>query len=1050
MSRTLTLPTITPRPDGHHRPGAEAADLAAELQRTVRGEVRFDAGSRALYAADLSMYRQVPIGVVIPRDLDDVVATVAACRERGVPILGRGCGTSLAGQCCNVAVVIDFSKYVNRITELDPERRTAWVEPGVICDQLRNAAGEYGLTYPAAPATHEYCTLGGMLGNNSCGAHSLTGGKTVDNTEELEILTYDGLRLRVGSTSDADLGRLIGAGGRRGDIYRRLRDHYAGLIRTGFPHIPRRVSGYNLDALLPENGFHVARALVGSESTCVLILGARMRLIPAPRARALVVIGYPDPFRAGDHVATILEYHPIALEAFTSHVIENMRRKGRPVPGAELLPEGNTWLMVEFGGDSEKEVADHARRVMARLRAHGDVGTGVALITDPAGQKAVWKTREAGVGASRIPHVEDALPSWEDAAVPPEKLGNYLRDFVKLLHRYDYDYTLFGHFGQGCIHSRITFHTRTPEGVRQYRAFMNDAADLVVAYGGSLSGEHGDGQAKGELLPKMFRPEIMRAFHEFKRIWDPDGKMNPGKLIDANPLTSDLRYGPDYHPRPVHTYFQYPEDRGSFAAAVERCFGVGKCRRLEGGTMCPSFMATREEKHSTRGRAHLLFEMMRGEAIRDGWKDEAIRDSLDLCLACKGCKGDCPVSVDVATYKAEFLAHYYQGRLRPRSAYALGLAPVWVRLGSHMPTLANFLSQTPYLSDAVKALAGLAPQRKLPPLARQTFRRWFGKRPPRNVGRPPVVLWPDTFNNYFFPHTAQAAVEVLEAAGRQVFLPRKTPCCGRPLYDYGMLDRAKARLREVLDSLRPVIRAGIPVVGLEPSCVAVFRDELVNLFPDDEDARRLSRQTFLLSEFLVTADYHPPRLEGKALVHGHCHHKALMGMADEERLLKEVGLELAAPETGCCGLAGSFGYERDHYDVSMKVGEHALLPAVRRAPEDALIIADGFSCRCQIEQGTDRRALHLAEVLQMAAAQGGRADGRPYPEVGHVQGRPATLSRPAAAAVLAGGLLTAGGLGWLAWRWLSGRESAAERGARGTPRARSIGGMRWLPPTGKR
>jgi FAD/FMN-containing dehydrogenase/Fe-S oxidoreductase len=846
VSRTLTLPTIASHRAEQHRPSPAAEDLAARLRRTIRGEVRFDAGSRALYAADLSMYRQVPIGVVIPRDLDDVVVTVAACRERGAPNLGRGCGTSLAGQCCNVAVIIDFSKYVNRITELDPDRRPAWVEPGVICDQLRDAAQKHHLILAPDPATHEYCTLGGMIGNNSCGAHSVMGGKTVDNTEELEVLTYDGLRLRVGPTSEADLDSIIAAGGRRGEIYRTLRDlrdRHADKIRGGFPHIPRRVSGYNLEALLPENGFHVARALVGSESTCVLVLGARMRLMPSPRFRSLLVIGYPDSFQAGDHVPPILEHHPIALEAFTSHVIQNMRRKGRTVPGVDLLPEGNTWLLVEFGGDSAREVADRAQEVKSGLLAHGDVGTGVKVLTDPGDQKAVWKIREAGVGASRVPHVEDALPSWEDSAVPPEKLGDYLRDFVKLLHRYHYDYTLFGHFGQGCVHSRITFHTRTPEGVRQYRAFMNDAADLVVSYGGSLSGEHGDGQAKGELLPKIFGPELMRAFHEFKRIWDPDWKMNPGKLIDANPLTSDLRYGPDYHPRPVHTYFRFPDDQGSFAEAVGRCFGVGKCRHLEGETMCPSFKVTREEEHSTRGRAHLLFEMMRGEVLRDGWKDEAVKDSLDLCLACKGCKGDCPVAVDVASYKAEFLAHYYQGRLRPRSAYALGLAFRWARLGSYLPTLANFFSQTPYLKGVVKALAGLAAERELPPLARQTFRRWFGERPPRNVGSPPVVLWADTFNNYFFPHTAQAAVEVLEAAGRQVFIPAKVLCCGRPLYDYGMLDQARRQLQEILDCLRPAIRAGIPVVGLEPSCVAVFRDELVNLFPDDEDARRLGRQT---------------------------------------------------------------------------------------------------------------------------------------------------------------------------------------------------------------
>ncbi len=1012
--RSIALPTV---PHHENEPGrVPAAELAAELRRRVSGEVRFDVGSRALYAADLSMYRQVPIGVVIPRDLDDVLATVDACRRYGAPILGRGCGTSLSGQCCNVAIIIDFSKHVNRILELDPESRSAWVEPGVINDQLRQAAEQYHLTFAPDPATHAYCTLGGMLGNNSCGPHSVMGGKTNENTEELDILMYDGLRLLVGRTSEEELEQIIRAGGRRGEIYQRLknlRDRYANQIRTGVPHIPRRVSGYNLEALLPENGFHVAQALVGSESTCVLILRAKLRLMHSPSRRALLVIGYPDPGRAGDHVMEIMRLQPLALEAFHEHVIENLERKGKHPPGKKLLPEGNTWLLVEFGGETQQEADERARAALDRLRGVAGAHAQMKTFSDTEEQGAVWKIRESGVGASRVPGVENAFPSWEDSAVPPEKLGDYLRDLDQLIRRYGYRYTLFGHFGQGCVHTRITFRTRTPEEVQQYRAFMNDAADLVVAYGGSLSGEHGDGQAKGELLPKMFGPELMRAFHEFKAIWDPDWKMNPGKLIDAFPLTSNLRIGPDYHPRPVQTYFRFPEDHGSLAEATERCFGVGKCRRLEGGTMCPSFMVTREESYTTRGRARILFEMLRGDVVRDGWRDEHVKDALDLCLACKGCKGDCPVSVDVATYKAEFLAHYYEGRLRPLRAYALGLAPAWARLASLAPGLANLFTQAPILADAAKALVGLAAQRQLPPFARQTFREWFRRRPPRNVGRPPVILWPDTFNNYFYPRTAQAAVEVLEAAGRQVFIPRQTLCCGRPLYDYGMLDRAKRQLRAILEALRPAIRAGLPVVGLEPSCVAVFRDELVNLFPDDEDAQRLKQQSFLLGEFLVREHYRPPHLTRKAVLHGHCHQKAVMGLHDEKTLLKDLGLDLDVPESGCCGVAGSFGYERDHYEVSMKVGERVLLPAVRSAPKDALIVADGFSCRNQIMHGTDRHALHLAEVLLLAQREG-QGPARDYPEVGYVDVRPPAPSRRAVAAALTlGGLAVAGGLTWL-------------------------------------
>jgi len=1001
-------------------PSAQEADaLAAELRDAVRGEVRFDDGARALYATDLSMYRQVPIGVVVPCDAEDVVRTVDACRRHGVPILGRGCGTSLAGQTCNVAVVIDFSKYMHHVLELDPAARTAWVEPGVICDQLRDAAAPHHLTLAPDPATHRYCTLGGMIGNNSCGSHSLMGGKTSDNVEELEILTYDGQRLHVGATSEAELARIVGEGGRRGEIYRLLRDlrdRYADEIRQRFPDIPRRVSGYNLPALLPENGFQVAQALVGSESTCALVLRAKVRLVQSPPHRALLVIGFPDLCVAADRVPQLLQHQPIALEAFQTHVIQNMLKKGKVLAGAHLLPAGEGWLIVEFGGSSAQEAADRARAAQANVEKAGAGQTGLKVFDDPAEQAAIWQIREAGVGASRVPDVEEAWPSWEDAAVAPDKLGRYLRDFLGLVHRHGYAYTMFGHFGQGCVHVRITFQTKTAEGVRQYRDFMNEAADLVVSYGGSLSGEHGDGQARGPLLPKMFGPRLMEAFREFKRIWDPAWKMNPGKLVDAYPLDTNLRMGPDYHPRPVLTHFQFPDDHGSFAAATERCFGVGKCRGLDGGTMCPSFMVTREEQHTTRGRAHLLFEMLRGEAIRDGWRDESVKAALDLCLACKGCKGDCPVSVDIATYKAEFLSHYYEGRLRPRSAYAFGLIIYWARLAALAPGLANFVTQSPGLRDLAKRVAGMAPARRVPPFAPQTFRAWFQQRPPRNVGKPPVILWPDTFNNYFHPETARAAVEVLEAAGFQVRVPPRTLCCGRPLYDYGMLDRAERFLRQVLDALRPDIEAGVPVVGLEPSCVAVFRDELHGLLPNDEDARRLGQQTYLLSEFLAkqAPDFAPPRLERKALVHVHCHHKSVLKYDAEEALLRKLGLDYEILNSGCCGMAGGFGFEAgEKYDVSVKAGERVLLPAVRSAPKDALVISDGFSCREQIAQTTDRQALHLAQVVQMALHAGSEALAGPYPERSDGQTAAHTVWRTPAALLGASALL-AGGLLWLA------------------------------------
>ncbi|MGH9585369.1 MAG: FAD-linked oxidase C-terminal domain-containing protein [Acidobacteriaceae bacterium] len=591
--------------------------MASALQRHTRAEVRFDSGSKALYASDLSMYRQVPIGVVIPKSIEDVVETVRLCRKFDAPILGRGCGTSLGGQTCNVAVVIDFSKYLNRLIDLNPRQRYAWVEPGIINDDLRNAAEKHHLTLAPDPATHQYCTLGGMIGNNSCGAHSVMGGKTVENTEELEILTYDGVRMTVGPTSEAELESIIRKGGRKGEIYGKLkgiRDRYAQQVRDRYPNIPRRVSGYNLDQLLPENGFNVAKALVGTESTCVLVLRARMRLMPSPPHRVWIVIAYPNIFVAGDRTAAIRALRPLALEGFQKHLIENEFRKGKSPEGLNLLPEGDTWLLVEFGGDSRQEAVAKARAAIASIESTDRDQVGIRLLDEPRDYHKVVKIRESGVGASRVPGEEDARPSWEDAAVAPENLGDYLRDFYKLIDKYKYKFTIYGHFGDGCMHTRITFDPKSAEGVKRYRAFMTEAAYTVVRHGGSLSGEHGDGQARAELLPIMFGPELIQAFREFKSAWDPQWRMNPGKVVDPYPLDTNLREGPDYRPNPVFTIFQFPDDHGSMAQATERCFGVGKCRNLDGGTMCPSFHATREEMHSTRGRTRLLFEMLRDPA----------------------------------------------------------------------------------------------------------------------------------------------------------------------------------------------------------------------------------------------------------------------------------------------------------------------------------------------------------------------------------------------------------------------------------------------------
>jgi len=948
---------------------AAAQALAAELSLALAGEVRFDGGSRSLYATDASNYRQVPIGVVIPRSIDDLINAVEICRRHDAPVLARGAGTSLCGQTCNVAVVIDTSKYLNRVLEVDPQQRRARVEPGVVCDSLRHAAEQHRLTFGPDPATHSRCTLGGMIGNNSCGAHSVMAGKTVDNIERLEILTYDGLRMWVGPTPEHELERLIAEGGRRGQIYRdlkALRDRYAELVRNKFPRIKRRVSGYNLDELLPENGFNVARALVGSEGTCAMVLQAETTLVHSPPVRVLAALGYPDIYRAADQTPAILPFGNICLEGLDQSMIDDMRRKNLQMGDIALLPAGGAWLLVEFGGDTLAEAEAKARALM---QAQAPYTVGQQIYLERAAQNRLWAIREAGSSArNAVPGQPETYAGWEDAAVDPNRLGDYLRDYQKLLDKYGYDASLYGHFGDGCIHGRVTFDFSTDAAVTQWRAFLHEAAELVVAYGGSLSGEHGDGQARAELLPIMFGDELMEAFRDFKRIWDPGNRMNPGKLIDAYPLDANLRTGPAYRPLPVKpVHFAFPKDNGSLLQAAQRCVGAGKCRRIEGGAMCPSYRATGEERDSTRGRARLLFEMMNGDApMAHDCSNEHVHEALEGCLSCKSCKSECPVSVDMATYKAEFMAQYYQGRRRPRRAYTIGLIQRWARLGALLPGLVNFVTGTPLLAGWVKRAAGIAQQRALPRFAPRTFRAWFERRPAVAGPRPRVLLWPDTFSNHFHPEVAQAAVTVLEDAGYAVEIPRQALCCGRPLYDFGMLDQAKSQLRDILHGLRDEIAAGVPLVGLEPGCLSVFRDELQNLFPDDALAQQLGRQTFLLGEFLEQAGYQPGRLGGKALVHAHCHQRAVFGIEAERRLLEQAGLQVQVLDSGCCGMAGGYGFDPQHVDASLRIGEKVLLPAVRGAAADTRVVINGFSCREQVQQGAARTSMHLAEVLRDA------------------------------------------------------------------------------------
>ncbi len=971
----------------------DVSRLAADLRTAIRGDVQTDTGARALYATDASNYRHVPVGVVIPRDQEDVMAALRIAAHHKVAVLGRGTGTSLAGQTCNAGLVFDFSACMDRILDLDVARRQARVQPGVVLDALRAAAAPHGLTFGPDPATHQYCTLGGMIGNNSCGVRSVMathygpGPTTAHNIDALTIATSDGTTMEVGATDESEYQRVVAAGGRAADIYLKLqafRERYAGMIRREFPDIPRRVSGYNLPALLPENGFHVARALVGSESTLALTVDATVTLIEARAQRVLVVVGYDDVFLAADHVPAIRAHKPTACEGVDRGLVEDMRRAGLRLEHLSLLPDGDGWLFVEFGAAALEDADAQARRFIADVDASGRARS-TRLFTAPHDQHALWEIRESGLAATaRVAGRHPTWPGWEDSAVPPEALGAYLRELDQLIRRHGYHADLYGHFGDGCVHCRIDFDLRTAQGIERFRAFAEAATDLVHAYGGSASGEHGDGQARGSLLPRMFSPGMLQAFREFRGIWDPDGRMNPGRIIDAAPLDADLRLGPAYDPPLEPTHFGFPDDLGSFAHATLRCVGVGKCRKTDTGTMCPSYMATGQEQHTTRGRAHLLFDMLRSDRDRDDLAahEEAAHEALDLCLACKGCKGECPVHVDMATYKAEFRARYYTRHFRPRAAHSFGRIGTWARLVDrlHMAGVVNGLAALPGVSRAMKAVAGMAPARAIPTFARRTFRRSF--RAERPSPGPRVLLWADTFNDHFHPGTLQSAAGVLDALGYQVALPPAGLCCGRPLYDFGFLDAARARLTTMLDALDADIRAGTPIVGLEPSCVSVFRDELTNMLPTSEHAHRLKAQVFTFAEWL---ERDPERLDGvrlerRALVHGHCHHAAIMQTDADHRLLARLGIDAQVLDAGCCGMAGAFGFEHDHYDVSMRIGERVLLPAVRSAPLNTLILADGFSCREQIAQATRRRALHLADVVALAMRQGPNGPPGDYPE----------------------------------------------------------------------
>ncbi|MDX6313563.1 MAG: hypothetical protein QOF44_3027, partial [Streptomyces sp.] len=874
---------------------ADSTELSAALRRAGLGEVDVSVRRRAEYSTDASLYRVVPAAVAFPRSVDEVIGAVEVCRSLGVPVTARGAGTSIAGNAVGSGLVLDFSRHLSRIRAIDPELATAEVDPGVVLSTLQAAAGAQGLRFGPDPSTHNRCTIGGMIGNNACGSRALGYGRTSDNVVALDVVTGGGERLDLASAAAGSSPTLSA-----------LRDVVAGSlgpIRTELGRFGRQVSGYSLEHLLPERGFDVSRALVGTEGTLAVLLGATLRLVRTPAATVLVVLGYPDMAAAADAVPALLSHTPVAIEGLDSRITDvvTARRGAASVPA---MPRGGGWLLVELAGAEARQLGPAAAALIADSAALDS-----RLVSDPAEAAALWRIREDGAGlAARPVGGRSAHAGWEDAAVPPERLGVYLREFEALMAAHGLTGVPYGHFGDGCVHVRIDFPLQRPGGSQVFRAFLLDAATLVASHGGSMSGEHGDGRARGELLPLMYSSAVLDTFAATKAVFDPGDLLNPGVIVRPRPLDADLRV-PAAGPLRRSLAFAYAQDDGDFGAAVHRCTGVAKCRADTtgtGGVMCPSYLATGDEKDTTRGRARVLQEMVNGRLVTGGWRAPEVREALDLCLSCKGCAVDCPTGVDMATYKAEMLYQAYRRRLRPASHYALGRLPRWAALAARAPALANRVMHGP-LAAVGKRIAGVDHRRELPLFAAQTFRRWFAAHEP--AAGDPVVLWVDTFTDHFSPEVGIAAVRVLEAAGFSVRIPARRLCCGLTWISTGQLDAARRILRRSVASLAPEAERGVPIVGLEPSCTAVFRDDAEHLLPDDPGRAAVAAATRTLAELLTDRDVPLPDLTGvRALAQPHCHQHAVMGWATDRALLEKAGATVDAVG-GCCGLAGNFGAE---------------------------------------------------------------------------------------------------------------------------------------------
>ena len=920
----------------------ELAALRAELERRSLSAVLDTSRlARALYSSDASLYRVAPQAVARPRCTGELEAVLDAARAAGMPVTTRGAGTSCAGNAVGPGLVVDVARHLNRIIAVDPEAHTARVQPGVVQSTLQAAAAPYGLRFGPDPSTHNRCTIGGMIGNNACGPRALGYGKTADNVVALDVVTGSGERVRFGRDG-------AGADSAVGQRLQTLVDGQLGLVRTEFGRFGRQVSGYSLQHLLPEHRFDVARFLAGTEGTLAVMTEAEVRLVADAPYTIMIALGYPTMADAGDAVVAVLPHRPTAAEGIDRRIVEVVRRTRGPA-AVPRLPRGDGWILVELVGDDPADLRRRADALVADAEA-----LEARVVDDPVQALALWKIREDGAGLAGVSLAKPAYGGWEDAAVPPARLGAYLRDFDALLAEHRLDGLPYGHFGDGCVHVRIDFPLTEPGGPARMRSFVEQAATLVAGYGGSMSGEHGDGRARSALLPAMYSPAALALFGQVKTCFDPDGLLNPGVLVDPAPVDTNLRT------TPLIGKFDH------FAEQVHRCTGVGKCladTTAGLGVMCPSYLATREEKDSTRGRARVLQEMINGETIRTGWGSAAVHSALDLCLSCKGCARDCPTGIDMAAYKAQVLDKTYAGRLRPRSHYALGWLPRWSRLITRVPALArlvNLATATPGLRYLARWAAGVDQRRTLPRFAERPARRRVEL--PEGVGRP-VVIWVDSFSDGFTGGGVEAVVEVLTAAGYAPRFLERSACCGLTWISTGQLDGARRQLRAALDVLHPVVAAGVPVVGLEPSCTAVWRGDAAELLPDDDRVAAVRDGVLTLAELLSRTDgWSPPDLSGVEVVaQPHCHHASVLGWATDAALLNATGATVTTVG-GCCGLAGNFGVERGHYEVSVKIAEHDLLPAAAAHP-DAVVLADGFSCRTQLAELAGRPAVTLAELL---------------------------------------------------------------------------------------